>query len=224
MSTASKCPNPTSEANAWIITHLPELQSRAKANLSLLSREQQEEAVAEVIAMSVAWTRSAARRGRLDKVTAFWLVTFASRQWRQGRRFAGCTSSCVLSKGAKIKHGLKVTSLDSTDEGSVTAPRSQLTESLEDRDTENPFDIVRRRSDYPWIMDREEVSSKAQRVFGYFTETMGAGKQTELAAELKVTPGRVTQLKRQLADALAKHDYHGPLVRRPRGGATHESE
>ena len=39
----------------------------------------------------------------------------------------------------------------------------------------------------------------------------------DLAMELKVSGGRITQLRRELGDALARHDYANPLGRR--GGA-----
>jgi len=205
----------TQEANSWLLTNQVELESRAKANLAMLGRERRDEAVAEVIAMAFAWAVSAARRGVLHKLTPFWCVIFASRQWRQGRRFAGYSSTCVMSEAAKIKRGIKVTSLEAIDEGADHEAYISLDESLADRNAEDPFDIVRRNEDYPGIMDMEGVSPKARRTFMFLAENQGGSRQLDLAAELKVSPGRITQLKGELAAALAKYDYVGPLGPRP---------
>ena len=43
----------------------------------------------------------------------------------------------------------------------------------------------------------------------------GCGRQADVAAELGVTPGRITQLKRELAKLLAEGAYEPPLGPRP---------
>ena len=203
------------EANAWLLTHRHEIESRARANFSRLDRERRDEAVAEVMAVTLAAALGAARRGRLCKLTPFWCVIFASRQWRQGRRFAGYSSTCAMSEASRIKHGFKVVSLEAIDEEADHEAYISLDESLADRNAEDPFDIVRRREDYPAIMDLEGVSPKARRTFMFLAENQGGSRQLDLAAELKVSPGRITQLKGELAAALAKYDYVGPLGPRP---------
>ncbi len=203
------------EANAWLLTHRDELESRARANFSRLGSERRDEAIAEVMAVTLAAALSAVRRGRLHKLTPFWCVIFASRQWRQGRRFAGYSSTCVMSEAAMIKRGIKVTSLEAIDEGADDEAYISLDESLADRNAEDPFDVVRRNEDYPAIMDMEGVSPKARRTLTFLAENQGGSRQLDLAAELKVSPGRITQLKGELAAALAKYDYVGPLGPRP---------
>jgi hypothetical protein len=215
--TALAIPNhhASQEANAWLLTHRDELESRARANFSRLDRERRDEAVAEVMAVTLAAALSAARRGRLYNLTPFWCVIFASRQWRQGRRFAGYSSNCVMSEASRIKHGIKVGSLEALDEGAGHEAYISLDESLADRNAEDPFDVVRRSEDFPAIMDMEGVSPKARRTLMFLAENQGGSRQLDLAAELMVSPGRITQLKGELAAALAKHDYVGPLGPRP---------
>jgi len=65
--------------------------------------------------------------------------------------------TCVMSEAAKIKRGIKVTSLEAIDEGADHEAYISLDESLADRNAEDPFDIVRRNEDYPAIMDMEGV-------------------------------------------------------------------
>ena len=62
---------------------------------------------------------------------------------------------------------------------------------------------------------REGVSPKARRTLKFLSENQGGSRQLDLAAELKVSLGRITQLKGELAAALAKYDYVGPLGPRP---------
>ena len=209
------------DANAWLLDHHAELQSRARANMAHFDRERREEAVAEVIATTLAWAHSAARRGRLDRLTPFWCVIFASRHWRQGRRFAGYSSTCVMSEAARLKHGIKITSLESVDEEADDEAFMLFRESLADAAAEDPFDVVRRSQDYPAIMDLEGVSPKARRTFTFLADTAARGKQCDLAAELMVSQGRITQLKDELGAALSKYDYVGPLGPRP-GVATRQ--
>jgi hypothetical protein len=206
------------EANAWMITHHAELRSRAHAKFRHLDPERREDAVAEVLAMALVWAHAAARRGTLHRLTPFWAVVFAARQWRTGRRCAGSSSTCVLSDAARIKHGLTIISLEALDEDADDDILVKFKESLADRDAEDPFEVVRRAADYPAIFEMKEMSPKARRTFAFLAETKSEGRQLVLAAELKVSPGRITQLKGELGAALKRHGYTGPLGPRP-GGA-----
>ena len=200
-------------ANAWLLRHHAELVSRATAVFAWLDSNSRDEAVAEVIAKAVASVNSASRRGRLHRLTPFWLVVYASRQHRQGRRFAGDNCRCVMSEAAKFKHGIRVASLDD-DHGIESSRPRWLRESLADRDAENPFEVARRAIDFPAIFALEGVHPKAIATFEFLASTKSEGKLVDLAAELRVTGGRITQLKAELAEALARHDYVGPLGRR----------
>ena len=52
-------------------------------------------------------------------------------------------------------------------------------------------------------------SRKVRKVFGMLAEVRGQGAGLMIAHELRLSPGRVCQLKYELADALSRHDY-GP--------------
>ena len=197
------------QANDWIQQHHPELRSRAHACFAHRDPEHRDEAVAEILAVSLAAAHSAARRGKLDRITPYWLVIFASRQFKAGRRMAGTSSQCVMSEATRLRRGVRVVSLDQ-DVDPTEARGLKLREALADNDAEDPYDVVRRDHDYPSILKQESVSAKAWATFRFLAETRGAGKQCDLAAQMRVSPGRVTQLKGELSHALARHDYLSP--------------
>lgn len=207
------------QANAWVAMHHDELVSRASAYFSRLPLVHREEAVAEVVARAVAWALSAARRGKLHRVTAYWVVIYAAQQLRSGRSFAGTSSRCVMSEAARVRRGIRIASLHDEIDNGKEKPL-MLRDSLADHDAENPFDIVRRESDYPKIFEVEDLSPKALATFQFLADTKSEGRQCELADELGVTPARVTQLKDEIGTALSRHGYTAPLGRRPTSQAT----
>ncbi len=217
--TAVTTPHPSSvqtardKANAWLTAHHGELVQRARYRLRRVSRRHRKDAIAEVIAAAVNYAHSAAQRGRLDQVTPFWSVEYAARNYLHGRR-AGRRPTCVMSEPVQSREGIRVQSIDDDAEDESHRHRN-LRETLANHRCITPYDQARITYDYPYILDVEQVPAKGQRLFSYLVETHGQGSQTALAGELKITPARATQLKRELGEALSRHDYHGPLGRRP---------
>lgn len=211
--TVSHAAQASTEANAWLTQHHEELCSRAGASFARLDPGRREEAVAEVIALVADSAHRAAERGTLARITAYHAVTYASRQVRCGRRATGTSSTDVLAEATQRKRDIRVLSLDA--ELDVQDPSFCLRETLAGRDSEDPGEVVRRCHDYPFMLNQKSVSAKARATFRFLAETHGEGKQADLAMELRVTPGRIVQLKRELEQALAAHGYHGPLGQRP---------
>jgi hypothetical protein len=86
--------------------------------------------------------------------------------------------------------------------------RLTLAETLADRHADQqPFEQARVNIDYPAIFRQERVSKKARQVFRMLSAVRGYGNGLEIAAALKISPGRVCQLKDELARALEKHGY-----------------
>ncbi len=204
------------QANAWLARHHNELIQRARYRLRRVRRRDRQEALAEVMMMATACVHSAAQRGRLDQVTAFWVIEFASRNYLNGRR-AGHRSNCIMARAVQKRHGFSVRSLDEEPAEEIPPRRTsqRLREAIADRDSLSPFDQARIAHDYPAILDIEQVPRNGRRVFTFLAETHGEGRQGDMSTELKVTPARITQLKRQLGTALGRHGYHGPLGPRP---------
>ena len=201
-----------SPAHVWFAQNMPEIQSRARACLSHMRPEQREEATAEILGAVFKTSVNAAKRGMLGNITPFHAVVFALKQYRAGRRLAGTSSTDVLAESTQIKGRVKVVSLESIAEHDKETGRPlPLSEVLADRRQDNnPYEHARQDLDYPAILRTERVSRKARKVFRLLCEVRGQGAGLVIAHELRVSEGRVTQLKDQLADALARHDYGPP--------------
>ena len=198
-------------AHSWFSKNLPEIQSRSRACLSHLRPEQREEAMSEVLGVVFKTCVNAHKRGVLGRVTPFHAVVFTVKQYRAGRRMAGYSSTDVTSEATQIKGRSKVVSLSSVvDQDQETGCWLPLAKVLADRRQDNnPYEHVRQNLDYPSILRTERVSRKARKVFRMLAEVRGPGAGLMIAHDLKVSPGRVCQLKYELADALSRHDY-GP--------------
>ena len=207
----------SSSANLWFMNNYAEIQSRSKACFCRLTPDRRQEAEAEVLATVFKATASAAKRGTLNRLTPFHLVSYAVQQQRVGRRMAGSSSTDVLSDLTRIKRGTRVISLSQPAMGSdnYEGHRSSLAEMLSDRRVDrSPFEQVRQNLDYPEILKREQVSKKAKEVFRLLAVVRGRGQNQTIARMLRVSPGRICQLKGKLAKALAKHQY-GPASGTP---------
>ena len=119
----------------------------------------------------------------------------------------------ALAEATKLKHGIQVIPLDQDIDLGSDKPVS-LHEALADDDAEQPDEVVRRRHDLGLALSSDKVSSKARRVFVALAESAGKVKQKELAFDLGVTAGRLTQIKGELASTLSAFGYSGPLGRR----------
>lgn len=198
--------DPASQANHWLIAHHAELLQRAKARHGNLDPEACDEAVAECMAVTTQAAHRAAQRGTLDRLNPFTCVVYAGRQYYEGRRIAGFSSRCVMSEAAKHKRGRQVISYDQPKDED-----SDFTGIVASCEDDNPSEIVRRRHDYPHMLAHEKISAKALATLRFLAETNSAGKQTELATELMVSPARITQIKAEIAAAFARYGYGSPL-------------
>lgn len=195
--------------HAWFNRYGPDLTRRCQAFFRFLRVDEREEAVAETMASIVKYAVSASARGKLKDLTPYTLVLYFGRSVRAGRRMAGSRSNDVLSRCTHRPYSGSVVYLDHlvpirSDVGEV---KERLSDGLASSREHSPFEHARRNLDYPAILDMEHVSLKARRVFGFLAETHGAGSQKELARALKLSPGRITQIKRHLAGCLSRHGY-----------------
>ena len=204
-----------SAAHTWFDLHHGELASRSNAYFHFLPEVEREEAVAETLASIFVYTLSAAARDKLDRLTAYSLVVFFGKSCRAGRRMTGFKSTDAMSEAALRRRHHRVHSLVEpvpipTNRGIRVAPLRQV---LADSREDSPFENVRRDLDYVDILDKERVNSKGRRVFRFLAESHGQGDHRELARELGVSPGRVSQLKGALAACLSRRGYEAPPTR-----------
>ena len=199
----------TSPAHDWFMQNLTEIQSRSRAVFARLTPERREDAVSEVMAHVFQASESAARRGVLAKITPYHAVVFAAKHYRKGRRIAGYSSTDVSSEATKIKGRVHIVSIESADEHDTGHSVAEML--ADNRMDQRPLEQVRVNFDYKAIFRREKVSRKAREVFRLMSATRGYGANQDIAAELGVTPGRVSQIKAELARALEKYGY-GPAA------------
>jgi len=197
--------------DSWFDRHLAELMSRCNAYFHFLPAIEREEAVAETLASVYMYTLRSAGRGKLRNLTPYTLVLFFGKLCRAGRRMAGFKSTDAMSEAALRRGHHQVHSLGEaipirTDVGRRVAPLWQI---LADRREDSPLENVRKEIDYTEILQKEKVGAKGRRVLEFLCENHGQGSQKELAGELGVSPGRVTQIKGELAACLTRHGY-GP--------------
>ncbi|MCH8805947.1 MAG: hypothetical protein IH986_07650 [Planctomycetes bacterium] len=202
-------------AHAWFDQHLPELTSRCNAYFRRRPALEREEAVADVVASVFRYVLGAETRGKLHLLTPFTLVSFFARGYCEGRRMAGYSSTDVMSEAARRRHGLRVISLEDLRDSPTACIRNSysFSEMLADSKADRPPENARRNIDYPEILERAGASDKAKRIFHFLCQTVGEGRQVELARKLRVSPARITQLKGEVAACLAAHGYLPPATR-----------
>ena len=197
-------------ANAWFQAHWTELKDRCQTFFRYPPYDAREEASAETIAMGFQYAVRAERRGVLARLTHYTLVSYFGHNVRRGRKLCGSTREDV--HGYRDQHRIRVESLSQpipTPEGDDYCTQPSLADALCARSAgmNSPLENARRNLDYPYILEHESASRKVRRVLVFFYETRGTGLQKDLARELHVSQPRVTQLKHQLANCLAAHDY-----------------
>ena len=190
-----------SDGHRWFDQRLPELTRRARLFACRLPRGERDEAVSEVLAMVFLYVLNADARGKLNVLTVPSLVRFYFRAFLDGRRAAGASGRDVFSRRAQRRHGVRVVSLDQprrirTRHGEAILPLSEV---LADRRSDRPLENARRNLDYPEILDHAGANRQVKRVFEFFCETAGAGKQ----------------VKDELGDILAAYGYEPPAARKP---------
>jgi DNA-directed RNA polymerase specialized sigma24 family protein len=171
---------------------LPTIVRQAKMAFRGLDPEAREDAVTEVIAHATCMYRRLYERNELHRAFATVIAKFAIKNYWRGRRCG--TSQCsndVCSSTAQQLVGYELCSLG--------APGDQVGEWMEclvdNRVTSIPYQVAF-RLDFPRWLDSQ--SPRVRRI----AERLSLGYSTsEVASEFKVSAGRISQLRRQLADS-----------------------
>lgn len=176
---------------------LPEIRRQALFAFRALRTDSKEEAVAETIANVFVAFHRLMEQGKVAKVYASALTRYAVAQIRSGRKVgASLNSSCVLSEAARQRHGLQIDQLD------YCAKCGEWFEFIvEDRRTPVP-DQAAFRCDFPgWL---NTLSSQKRQI----AERLAVGDSTsEVAQTCIISPGRVSQIRRELDDSW--QEFHG---------------
>jgi hypothetical protein len=172
---------------------LPKVLSHGRVYFRhLRSAELKEEYVAEMIALTWKWHLRLAERGKDATRFPTALATFAARAVRCGRRLAGMDrAKDVLSPSAQRRHGFLVSALPEVS----TLSDNPLSEALHDNTRTPPDEQCAFRIDFPaW---RATHAERDRRVL----DDLMLGERTlDVAGKYGLSPGRVSQLRRQFHD------------------------
>ena len=198
----------SSHAPAWqagFLELLPDIRNQLRFQFRNLRPEERAEAMADAVAnAAVAYVRLH-QQGRVDLAYATPLAYFAAAQYRAGRR-TGTRSNVndVMSPEARRRHGLKVQSLDRFDR------EDGWKEVLVEDGRCTPAELAASRIDFAsWLL---VLPRRKRRI----AMTLALGEATsEAARRHRVSPGRISQIRRELADDWNRFvgDYDSSPVR-----------
>jgi hypothetical protein len=175
---------------AFLALVLPKVVSHGRVYFRhLKSAEHKEEYIAEMVALTWRWHLRLAERGKDATHFPTALATFAARAVRSGRRLAGMDrSKDVLSPLAQHRGGFAVGKLPDCG----TLDGSPLDEALHDN-TQSPVDEqVCFRIDFPaWRLTRAERDRRV------LDDLMLGERTLDVAGKYGLSPGRVSQLRRE---------------------------
>lgn len=177
---------------------LPAIQSQARVAFRGLPASEKEELIAETIANAFCAYRRLVERGRAELAYATPLAQYAVLQVRAGRRVGGKLNvKDVTSIHCRNRKGVNVESLTRYNQR-----KDQWQEVLVEDKSAGPAEIAATRIDFgDWL---GTLSGKQRRI----AKTLATGESTSRAARKhRVTPGRISQLRRELMEAWEQ--FHG---------------
>jgi hypothetical protein len=176
----------------FLASVLPRVVTHGRIYFRHRRRADQEEAIQEMAALCWKWFLRLAERGKDAARFPSALATFAARAVRSGRRLAGMDrSKDVLSPLAQQRQGFAVGKLP--DYSALDG--SPLHEALHDN-TQSPVDEqVCFRIDFPsWRASRNERDRLV------LDDLMLGERTLDVAGKHRLSPGRVSQLRREFHD------------------------
>ena len=202
------------EAEVKFLAMHDEIRSRAWTAFRYANASDREEAQAETVAWAWSWCLSAAKRGRLNRLTPFSIVSYAALLIRSGRQFAGDAKRDVLSPQAKAAGQVRVRSLQDLPAimADETRRRGTIAKGLTDSRRAGPPEVARVNHDYALLGKDAELSQRAVEVFMHLVADNGKGHVRRIAEQLAVSSPRICQLKARLREGLTRLGY-GPRVR-----------
>ena len=200
----STTPRLPSRCQQQFVSMLPAIEQQAAHRLRNYPQSEREELIAEVVALAFCMFVTLAKRGRIDLAFPTPLAAYGCRQALTGRRAgASLNVNDVTSRHCQQRKRIRVEGLDRFD----TQHGEWREAVVEDHHTPVP-DQVAFRCDFPeWL---KTLSRRDRRI----AETLASGEgTTKTAKRFKVSPGRISQLRKQLLDAWQA--FHGEALNSP---------
>ena len=179
--------------HAAFLALLPRIERHARITFRHLGCPQgRDDAVAEAVALAWRWYLRLVERGKDPAAFVSALAGYAARAVRRGRRVCGQEAGQeVLSPRAQARHDFAVLRLLQR----TTLNGSPLEEALLDNAVTPPPEAAAFRIDFPaWLATWPERDRR-------LIEALGLGERTlALAQQFGLTPGRISQKRRQYHD------------------------
>jgi hypothetical protein len=191
--------------SAFLASVLPKVVSHGRVYFRhLRSAELKEEYVAEMIALTWKWHLRLADRGKDSTRFPTALAIFAARAVRSGRKLAGMDrAKDVLSPSAQRRHGFLVSALPEVS----TLWDNPLSEALHDNTQTPPDEQCAFRIDFPaWR------ATHAERDRRLLDDLMLGERTLDVAGKYGLSPGRVSQLRREFLLGWRRYCDEPPLV------------
>jgi len=203
---------PTSDAlQAGFLRLLPRIELHARIYFRHLGcAQEQEERVAEAVALAWRWYGELVRRGKDVAQLASSLASYAARCAGAGRRLCGQErANDVLSRRAQRRHGFGVERLPDFS----TLGGNRYEEALHDNTQTPVVDQVCFRCDFPaWL---RRWTDRDRRVID---ELMAGERTRDVARRQGLTPGRISQLRREYHEDWTRFQGEAVAVEAPTGG------
>ena len=184
-------------------TMLPEIETRSRRHYAHVRGGAQDDLVAESVALAFGLYDSAVARGNY-RFTPCTLAWYANKAVDEGRRFAGGW----VKKDAANHRTVGFDALDADG-------RNIIGEALINRQT-STFDQARIRIDWPMFLD--ELPERS----AWLVEEIASGTlRSEAALALGLSPGRVTQIMGEVADAYVERFGTPGFEHKSRRGKKH---
>jgi hypothetical protein len=208
---------PIAPLQARFLAILPQIERQAQVYFRYLDAERKEEATAEMVALSWRWFLRLVERGKDPLAFPVVLAHYAARHVKCGRRLCGQeTGKDVMSRLAQRRHDFRVeslpTSMTSSFEERYSMVRGQhRQDALEERlcdNTQTPVpEQVCFRLDFPaWLLTQTD---RTRRII----DAMAVGERTQDLAQLfGLTPGRISQIRRELHKDWCRYQGDDPDV------------
>jgi DNA-directed RNA polymerase specialized sigma24 family protein len=204
--TTSVTPRTGPSVTTTFLKHLPRFEAHARFAFRRLGcPHDRADRVAETIGL--AWRHFAAlsRRGKKPEEFVTTLALRCSQAVKAGRRLVGCeTGHDILSPVAQVRHSVRVTRLPDYDRESDRHP---LPGALADALTDNTRSAVPEqaafRVDFPrW---RASLRRRDRKIL----DALAEGERTaDAARRFKLSPGRISQLRREFEDGWEQFQQH----------------
>lgn len=198
------CPVKHFPAPSWhrFLSMLPQIRNYAAGRFRHLKPEAQEEAIQETIANALVAFARLAELGKIDLAYPTVLARFAVAQIRSGRKVGGTLNvHDASSEYAQRKKGFHLERLDQFD-----ADENQWQEAVvQDTRSAPVSETACFRIDFStWL---RSLPWRHRRI----ASVLALGHSTsDVAASFDVTPGRISQLRRELAESWKQ--FHGETV------------